>query len=122
MTRINAAIHPSELPSKLLVAERRELIRIPNCIKSGRAKVENATDTFKLGSGHVKFFYSRIGYLKKRYIQLTDECIRRGIKATDFSDSFIGLPDNCMNDWEPSGDDRKIIIDRIKERGFDLIS
>jgi deoxyribonuclease (pyrimidine dimer) len=121
MTRINSGIHPRELPTKLLVAERRELIRIPNCVKSGRAKISNATDTFKLGKGHVSFFYKRIGYLKKRYDELTKECIKRGIKASDFSNSFVDIPSELMQDWTPTKSDRILLIERIKERGFDLL-
>ena len=117
MTRINAAIHPSELPTKLLVAERRELIRIPNAVKNGKAK-SKPPEKFKLGTGHVCWFYNRLGYLKKRYIALTEECVKRGIKATDYLDSFDGVE---LNDWEPTLEDRQIIVDRIRERGFELL-
>lgn len=39
MTRISASIKPIELCDKMLMAEHREIIRIPNTIKSGKAKV-----------------------------------------------------------------------------------
>ena len=33
MTRINVGIDPSELNMKMLMAEHREIKRIPNCVK-----------------------------------------------------------------------------------------
>ena len=36
---------------------------------------------FKLGIGHVKFFYNKLLYLKNRYISLYNECIKRGFNA-----------------------------------------
>ena len=56
MTRINT-IPPQELCDKHLMAEIREITRIPNTIKTGKAIIANIPDTFRLGSGHVKFFY-----------------------------------------------------------------
>ncbi len=50
MTRINASIRPIELTNAHLLAEIRELPRILNTVKSGKAKIENKTDVFKLGN------------------------------------------------------------------------
>lgn len=63
MTRINVAILPSELPDKLLLSELREIKRIPNMINSGRAKIENIPEKFRLGEGHVRFFMIRVNIL-----------------------------------------------------------
>lgn len=122
MTRINAGIHPSELPTKLLIAERRELIRIPNLVKKGKFNLKSVPPNFKLGTGHVAWFYKRLGYLKRRYESLTEECIRRNIKATDFSSAFGNISLDFMGDWEPNSGDRLIIEERIKERGFKLLT
>jgi deoxyribonuclease (pyrimidine dimer) len=121
MTRINAGIKASELPTKLLVAERRELIRIPNLVKKGKFNPKNIPPHFKLGTGHVSWFYNKLGYLKERYEQLTAECIKRGIKATDYSESFKDIDEQYMGKWDPSLSDRSILIARINERGFELI-
>ena len=40
MTRINCGINPSLLTTPHLNAEAREIKRVPNTIKSGRAKLE----------------------------------------------------------------------------------
>ena len=60
MTRINAGIPPAELTNKHLIAEHREIKRIPNCIAKGKYKMEGIPDKFKLGTGHVKFFYNKL--------------------------------------------------------------
>ena len=70
MTRINVGVKPSELTGKHLLAEHREIKRIPNCIKKGRYKMTGIPNKFKLGTGHVKFFYNKLLFLKNRYIEI----------------------------------------------------
>ena len=74
MTRINVGIPPAELNGRHLIAEHREIKRIPNLVNRGRYSLDNQPDTFKLGKGHVKFFYDKLLYLKRRYDSLFDEC------------------------------------------------
>lgn len=116
MTRINIGIQPSRLCNKHLLAEHRELKRIPNAIQEGRYNLNNIPEHFTLGTGHVKFFYNKLLYLKNRYIALHKECLRRGFNVTDFSDSFKGLPKNLMNDYVPTKQDKIIIIERINHK------
>ena len=122
MTRINCNILPVELPTKLLLAEHREIKRIPNCIKKGRYNLNNIPSKFRLGTGHVKFFYPRLKYLHRRYEDLYAECIRRELNVTYFGDAFCGLPLELYGDWEPNEEVRKILIERIHERGFQLLN
>ena len=70
MTRINVGIPPAELVNQHLLAEHREIKRIPNCIAKGKYNMEDIPDKFKLGKGHVKFFYNKLLHLKKRYMRL----------------------------------------------------
>lgn len=116
MTRINAGIPTIDLSDKHLLAEHREIKRIPNMIKSGKAKINNIPDNFCLGKGHVKFFYNKLKYLHKRYDLIKKECIRRGFNITDFSQSFSELPSRLYNDWTPNEKDIKIIKKRINEK------
>ncbi len=51
MTRINVGINPEELPDKLLLAEHREITRITNTIKSGKAIIEDKTEKIREGGG-----------------------------------------------------------------------
>lgn len=118
MTRVNVGVDPSELPDRLLLAEHREITRIPNAVTSGRAKLVNIPQEFTLGAGHVKFFYDKLGYLKSRYEQLYHECIRRGFRVTNKSDAFIGV----TGDYVETGREREIIVARINSKGFHLIT
>ena len=118
MTRISVAVRGSELCDAHLIKERIEILRIPNAIKQGKAKVvlSKIPNTFTLGTGHVIFFYPRLKYLHKRYDELTQECIKRNFNVTDYSDAFDGLPENLYNDYEEKVNDRKILVERINER------
>ena len=116
MTRINAGVPPSELTSKHLVAEHREIKRIPNVIRSGRFSMRGQPPQFTLGTGHVKFFYDKLLYLKNRYAEILKECHARGFHMTDYSSAFDGLPDSHMGDYLPSEHDASIIRERIDLR------
>lgn len=117
MTRINAGIPPPQLSRQHLIAEHREIVRIPNAIRSGKAKGSGIPDTFTLGKGHVKFFYNKLKYLRNRYEQLYKECIARGYNMTYFGSAFEGLPESLFNDYIPTGEAIAIVTERIKERG-----
>lgn len=121
MTRINAGIAPDELPDKLLLAEHREIKRIGNSIKSGRAIVVNLPERFTLGKGHVKFFYDKIYWLYCRYTLLYAECKRRGFNVANYGGSFCGLPTDLYNDWHPTPADRQLVVDRIESKGIVLL-
>jgi len=116
MTRINVGVHPSELSTKHLIAEHREIKRIPNMIKSGKAIIKDIPTEFKLGSGHVKFFYDKVYFLQKRYIEIYSECKKRNFAVTDFSNAFSDIPKHLNNDYIPTSRDREIILNRIRER------
>lgn len=120
MTRINSGIKPTELPNKLLIAEHREIKRIPNIIKKGKYNLDNIPHDFKLGTGHVKFFYNRLKYLHTRYREIYNECINRGINVSYYGEAFEGLPKSLYNDWTPPSYVRDLLIERIESKGFKL--
>jgi len=117
MTRINAGIQPSRLGDKHLLAEHREIKRIPNLVSQGRYKLEGQPKKFCLGPGHVKFFYDKLGYLLTRYRALYHECKRRGFQVQDWSEAWQGVPPSLMNDWIPEGWVTQLLEERIRERG-----
>lgn len=116
MTRINVGIDPRTLSTKMLIAEHREIKRIPNAVRSGRAIIKDIPDTFRLGAGHVKFFYTRLGYLLNRYVTVRDECLKRGYKVQDYSNAWTGIPQEYMGWYNPTPADRKIVEQRIKSK------
>jgi hypothetical protein len=118
MTRINVGIDPKELPDKLLLAEHREITRIPNMVLSGRADLSKLIPLeFTLGKGHVRFFYNKLIYLRDRYYLLYEECLRRGFRVTDKREIFSGIE---SGNYFPSEKDRETIINRIESKGFYL--
>lgn len=116
MTRINCGIPPNELINKHLIAEHREIKRIPNCITKGRFSMKGQPKEFTLGEGHVKFFYDKLGYLKQRYEELYAECKKRNINVQYYGDAWNNIPSNLMSDYVPTDRDRAIIRERISER------
>ena len=115
MTRINVGILPKELSNKHLIAEHREIKRIPNCIAKGKYNMEGQPDRFKLGKGHVKFFYDKLSYLKDRYVMRYDECVRRGFNVQNYINAWDSIPKELMGGYTPTENDRKLIQQRIIE-------
>src|SRR5690606_22400725 len=113
MTRINCGITPAELTREHLISEHREIKRIPNCISKGKYSLKGQPSKFKLGTGHVKFFYDKLLYLKNRYEELYAECIRRNFNVTYYGDAWNDVPKELMNDYKPTDNDRSIVRDRI---------
>ena len=111
MTRINV-IHPSLLVDKHLLAEHRELTRIPNTIVSGKAVLDGVyPNQYILGKGHVKFFYNKLKWLHRRYDALHSECQTRG-----FNVSYkwpANVPSHLYNDYQVKPNDVKINIERV---------
>lgn len=116
MTRINCGIEVEELVDKHLMAEHREIKRIPNCVAKGKFNMKGQPKAFTLGTGHVKFFYNKLGYLKRRYEELYAECISRGFNVQYYGDAWNGIPNHLMGDYTPTNTDREIIRERISER------
>ena len=116
MTRINANVPVKELVGKHLLAEHREIKRIPNTITSGKAKIDNIPTDFRLGSGHVKFFYDKQTFLLRRYKQLYNECLNRGYNVTNYEKCWDNVPSELFNDYNFTEEENNIIRRRIQER------
>ena len=116
MTRISVGVRAIELCDAHLIKERVELVRIPNAVRTGKAVIKDIPKEFTLGTGHVKFFYDKMGYLHQRYTELTEECIARGFNVTDFSDSFGGISPSLCKNYNETAQDRKIVVQRVNER------
>lgn len=116
MTRVNCGIPVEELTKPHLIAEHREIKRIPNQVSKGRYNMKGKPDKFTLGEGHVKFFYDKLLYLKNRYDELYSRCRELNINVQYYGSAWDNVPINLMNDYEPTDRDRQIIRERIKER------
>lgn len=129
MTRINT-IDPSLLLNEHLIAELRELPRIPNAVLSGKAKINlsKIPAVYTLGTGHVTFFYNKLGYLRDRHVALRAEYLTRNGKEymdgayEDFNLSPLSnslFHRHLCADWQPTPESVKINVERIRER-FEL--
>ena len=116
MTRINIGIPVKQLTDKHLIAEHRELKRIPNVVSRGRYNLKTTPKEFTLGKGHVSFFYDKLGYLKERYVELYNECRERGFNVQSYLSSWDGVPGHLMGSYKPTEKDIKIVSDRITDR------
>jgi deoxyribonuclease (pyrimidine dimer) len=120
MTRINCGIPVANLSGKHLLAEHREIKRVPNAIRNGKFNMKNQPVEFKLGTGHVKFFYDKLMYLKNRYEALYEECRRRDFDVTYFGDAWKGIELKYMNDYTPTQHDIDIVQERLDERNREI--
>lgn len=121
MTRINT-IDPVLLPSPWLVAEYRELPRIINRVASGTPTVGPFPDSYRMGKGHVTFFFDKLHWLYQRHAQLRNEMFRRQFKPLMQLDDAMALcmikrPDLCRPEvWQPSVQDHLTCMARLQER------
>lgn len=122
MTRINV-VPVSELSQLHLVAEYREITRLPNNLTKSLNRTNKPFDlkeippVYTLGKGHVKYFYDKMLFLQKRFDSLVQEMIKRGYNP-NFRDSSIFIPvdKKFYNDYNPTEDAMEINRQRIKER------
>jgi deoxyribonuclease (pyrimidine dimer) len=122
MTRINV-VNPKELSAKHLVAEYREIMRLPTNLNQSLTRknkpfnLNEIPDNYTLGKGHVKFFLNKMLFLEKRFKSLVQEMLDRGYNPTfkDF-DSFGHCDRQFYNDYNPTEEAIKINKQRILER------
>lgn len=116
MTRINV-VSVTELCDQHLLAEHRELTRIPNDIVKREGNVPLSTaKAYLLGAGHVTFFRNKLKFLKSRYDALHQECLDRGFnvvyKWPDKASEYAEL----WQDYAVTEEDILLNQKRIQER------
>lgn len=123
MTRINANIPPKELTRMHLVAELREITMVPASLKrSLHSKSINEVlryipSQFTLNTGHVKFFYDKLHFLKDRFDALCEEMRIRGYQPdTSRKIAFDNFPKEFYNHWSATERDNDIVRERIALR------
>jgi deoxyribonuclease (pyrimidine dimer) len=119
MTRINVGIPPEELTQQHLIAELREIKRIPNLVLRGKFSLKNQPSLFTLGTGHVKFFYDKLAYLKDRYATLRVEALKRGYNVQNYTNCFdeaIQKHPEFAGGYVERVEDRDLLLARITQR------
>lgn len=120
MTRINC-VPPAELVTPHLVAEYRELPRVFGLAQAAYLRGEQPADprnptSYTLGRGHVRFFYARLGYCRRRFAQLVQEGQARGFKFQHTHPPACNLPEQWLGDWNPDQASLNLNRARIRER------
>lgn len=121
MTRINAFIPVEDLTSKHLIAEHREIKRIPNHVAKHFKKLSltKIPKQFTLNTGHVTFFFDKGHFTSERYQQLYEECKRRGFNVTYFGhawDIYNTIPIGWNGKLEVTPQEKIRIQTLIKDR------
>jgi deoxyribonuclease (pyrimidine dimer) len=123
MTRINV-VPVEKLCRQHLIAEHRGLPRVFALTYKASQSTKPWTDkqpkNYILGTGHVTFFYDKLGYLAERHRELTQEMLSRGYNPT-----FTGclwqewsneIPVCYWKDYVPTEEAIAINLERINER------
>lgn len=119
MTRINT-VDVTTLSRQHLVAEYREITRVFALSAAAHDRgLPVIPTTYRMGAGHVTFFYDKLGYIDRRFDALVAEMENRGYSPTMLN---VGLawrsqiPASAWQDWKPSEQDVEINMKRLVER------
>lgn len=128
MTRINV-IPPEQLCDQHLLAEHRELTRIPNSILSGKYSIDDPSkipDQYTVrtnanpagGKGHCYFFVDKLLWLHCRYLALCCELGNRGFQNKNHWPIEINRNKyrNLWGEYRPTGAAIRLNKKRIKEQ------
>lgn len=123
MTRINT-VDPFDLLDQHLFAEWRELPRIFALARywADTGKRSEVPEDYRLGAGHVRFFYDKLQWLAFRHAILTSELQARGYKLGNYDEQreyLTWLKDNypdLWNGWEPSIQAHRVNLGRLQEK------
>lgn len=119
MTRINSAINVRCLTDEHLLAEHREIKRLPFCmyeaIRTG--SIKQIPKRFVLGKGHIIFFLNKMLFARRRYREIYAECHRRNFMVENYEENFVyGVPDEYNGAYTPTDEERAMLIHRLTER------
>ena len=119
MTRINL-VHPSELSRQHLLAETHEITRVFALARKAQYGMHHVKqpEVYTLGTGHVKYFYNRLGFITERYSLLCDELRARGYNCNQIPKEELhkGIESNMFFGYSPTEQALAINRERIKER------
>ena len=124
MTRINL-VNVADLADQHAFSEWREIKMIPPALtrslktKSQKEVLSSIPRKYTLNTGHVSFFYDKMQFLHRRYIELTEELKNRDYNISEHDPDLIflsGSPVEFLKDWEPTKDDIQVSVERIVQR------
>lgn len=116
--RINC-IQVSDLSDQHLRAEWVEILMLPAYIKrslnSKQGLILLDSSTYTLNTGHARFFYDKLEYVRLRYKDIELEMLDRGYRANPSLD-LSSFDKRLFGNWEPNSEDAYKNLDRIITR------
>lgn len=125
MTRINL-VDPSELSRQYLQAEYHEIVRVFDLARKQQYsmhKVKQPSE-YTLGTGHVLFFYDKLGFISERYDTLCNEMLNRGYTCNRVPKEELhkGIEKFMFLGYKPTVKAVEINRQRIAERTAESLS
>lgn len=126
MTRINV-VEPSELTNKHLMGELHEITRVYGLVRKAQDRKINKYNfkdkikqpsAYTMGTGHVTYFYDKLGFITNRYNSLCTEAKARGYNVNQIAKEDLerGIDSFWLGDYIPTQEAIEINRQRIKER------
>lgn len=115
MTRINL-IPVEDLTKEHLLGEKHEITRVFRLAKN--SKKPKIPPEYRMGKGHVSFFYDKLIFVANRYEQICDEMRKRGYVCNQIPRELLleNAPSKYLNDYIPDKTAIAISVLRINER------
>lgn len=121
MTRIDI-IPVEEMHNKHVVSGVHEITRVYGHARKAQFDIlkgkRKLPETYRMNTGHEMFFYDKLGFISKRYQELTTEMIRRGFKPNPIPIEELekGIDRRLFKDYNPTPEALEINRQRIAER------
>ena len=121
MTRIDI-IPVEEMHNKHVVSGVHEITRVYGLARKAQFDIikgkRKIPEHYCMGQGHVAHFMNKLGFISKRYQELTAEMIRRGFKPNPISIEELekGIDRRLFKDYNPTQEALEINRQRIAER------
>lgn len=126
MTRINV-VPPSDLVDKHLMGELHEILRVHGLVRKAQDRGINKWNmhqkldiphSYTMGTGHVLFFYDKLGFVTDRYYALCREAKKRGFKPNvlDRKEILKGIDKHWLGSYAVTKEAIKVNRARLDER------
>ena len=119
MTRINSNIKVEYLTDEHLLAEHREIKRLPAFYVRAKSSgaLNRIPEEFCLGTGHVTFFLDKFNFTWKRYLQIHEECKKRNFNVENYIQNWNLVEDRkYWKDYIPTEVEKEKLVERISKR------
>lgn len=71
---------------------------------------------YTLGGGHAMFFYDKMAFVEKRWLDVRNECSKRGFATNINSLDYSRVRPGHLNDWTPDKEAMRVNLERIRQR------